>query len=129
MDITPTLLDLAGVTHPFPNYQGREILPVRGASLVPYLFGSVEQIHNDDHVTGWELFGRKAIRRGHWKAVFIPAPAGPAAWQLYDLDIDPAEIHDQSEARPDILNDLLAQWQVYVAETGVLEDIPTPPLL
>ncbi|WP_348945233.1 arylsulfatase [Chitinibacter sp. FCG-7] len=129
MDLTPTILELAGVAHPFPQYQGREILTLRGQSLAPYLQGHAEQIHAEDHVTGWELFGRKAIRRGHWKAVFIPAPAGPEVWQLYDLAIDPAEIHDQAAARPDVLNNLLDQWQQYVRETGVLENIPTPPLL
>ncbi|GGP24063.1 arylsulfatase [Silvimonas iriomotensis] len=129
MDIAPTLLELAGVTHPAPRFKEREVLPVRGRSLLPYLQGQSANAHPHDHVTGWELFGRKAIRQGDWKAVFIPEPAGPSRWQLYDLSQDPGEIHDQADARADILNGLLSAWQQYVQETGVLEDIPAPSLL
>ncbi|MBY0444816.1 MAG: hypothetical protein K2Q15_06365 [Burkholderiales bacterium] len=28
------------------------------------------------------------------------APAGTETWQLYDLDIDPTEIHDQAQPAP-----------------------------
>lgn len=31
----------------------------------------------------------RAIRQGDWKAVYLPAPVGPATWQLYDLARDP----------------------------------------
>jgi arylsulfatase len=31
-------------------------------------------VHDENTVTGWELFGRRAIRQGQWKAVWIPAP-------------------------------------------------------
>ncbi|WP_028449462.1 arylsulfatase [Chitinibacter tainanensis] len=129
MDITPTLLSLAGVNHPHPVFHGRDVLPLRGRSLQAYLQGEQDHIHPHNQVTGWELFGRKAIRRGDWKAVFIPEPHGPSRWQLYDLSTDKAELYDLAEARPDILNQLLTDWRDYVAETGVLENIPTPPLL
>ena len=37
MDIAPTILDMAGVKHPAPEFQGREITPMRGKSMVPWL--------------------------------------------------------------------------------------------
>lgn len=37
MDIAPTLLDLAGIKHPAPEYQGREVAPMRGTSMVSWL--------------------------------------------------------------------------------------------
>ncbi len=42
MDIAPTFLELAGVAHPGTEYQGREVAPIRGRSLLPYLSGAAE---------------------------------------------------------------------------------------
>jgi arylsulfatase A-like enzyme len=91
-----------------------------GRSLVGYLSGAAETVHESDTGTGWELFGRRAIRQGDWKALHLPAPYGPGSWQLYDLGADPGEIHDQAESRPDKLAELLALWDRYVEENGVL---------
>ena len=121
MDIAPTLLEMAGLTHPGTTYRGRPVAPLRGRSLLPYLKGRSDSPHPADHVTGWELFGQRAIRQGHHKAVFIPAPIGPGVWQLYDLKTDPGETRDLAATRPDILARLLRHWDSYVAETGVVE--------
>ncbi len=37
MDIAPTVLEMAGAKHPAPNYRGREIVPMRGKSMVSWL--------------------------------------------------------------------------------------------
>jgi arylsulfatase len=68
------------------------------------------------------LFGRRAIRQGDWKAVYLPAPHGPGDWQLYDLSVDPGEIDDLAALRPEKLAELLALWDRYVEETGVILD-------
>lgn len=120
MDITPTLLDLAGVRHPGKRWRGRDVAPLRGKSWLGYLSGETAQVHDENTVTGWELFGRRAIRQGHWKAVYIPGPVGPATWQLYDLSRDPGEIHDLATEQPARLETLLGEWQKYVEETGVI---------
>jgi arylsulfatase A-like enzyme len=122
MDVAPTLLELAGVAHPAPSYKDREIEPMRGKSLVPYLSGDSQTVHSDDTGTGWELFGRRAIRQGQWKALFLPVPYGPGKWQLYDLAGDPGEIEDMAENRPEKLAELLRLWDRYVEENGVLLD-------
>ncbi len=70
--------------------------------------------------TGWELFGRCAIRRGDWKALLLPPPDGPGHWQLYDLATDPGETDDLAEAEPERLAGLIRDWNAYVEETGVL---------
>ncbi len=120
MDIAPTVLELAGLAHPGTAYRGREIEPMRGRSLVPYLSGDADTVHHAQTGTGWELFGRCAIRQGDWKALYLPAPHGPGAWQLYDLSSDPGELDDQAAARPDKLAELLELWDRYVAENGVI---------
>jgi len=120
MDIAPTLLDLAGVAHPGKRWQGRDVVEMRGRSLLPYLKGAAEAVHTDAVATGWELFGRCAIRRGDWKALLLPPPDGPGHWQLYNLARDPGETNDLAEAEPERLAGLVADWDRYVEETGVL---------
>lgn len=119
MDIVPTLLELAGTAHPGRHYQGREVLPIRGRSLLSYLQGKSQAPHAADETTGWELFRARAIRQGNWKALYIPKPDGPGRWQLYDLTRDPGEIHDLAQAEPARLQALKQHWQDYVDETGV----------
>lgn len=128
MDITPTLLDLAGVRHPGKRWRGRDVAPLRGKSWLGFLSGETARVHDEQTVTGWELFGRRAIRQGQWKAVYIPGPVGPATWQLYDLGQDPGEIHDLAHSQPEKLRTLLEEWQRYVDETGViLSESPFQP--
>ena len=132
MDLAPTFLELAGVQHPTTRnalFKGRQVVPMRGASLVPLLSGSAPTVHPVDHVTGWELCGRGAIRSGPWKAVFLPPPKGTGAWQLYNLVKDPGETEDlaeKSEEGKTKLEELLAHWEKYVEECGV---VPLQPEL
>jgi arylsulfatase len=122
MDIAPTVLELAGTAHPGASYRGREVETMLGRTLVPYLSGDTEAVHDADTSTGWELFGRRAIRQGDWKALHLPAPYGPGAWQLYDLSRDPGEIDDLAASRPEKLAELLELWDRYVEENGVVLD-------
>ncbi|GAP88235.2 putative arylsulfatase [Rosellinia necatrix] len=123
MDLAPTILEMAGAAHPAPTYRGREVVPMRGKSMVPYLLRGEEaggRIHEKDFVNGWETCGRAACRRGDWKIVFIPRPKGPERWQLYNLASDPGEVHDLAEQEPAKLKELLRLWDIYVLETGVI---------
>ena len=114
-----SLLELAGINHP-DEWNGRPVERMRGRSLVPYLQGEVETVHRPGEPTGFELFGRRAIRDGDWKALWLPKPYGPGAWQLYDLARDPGETDDRAAAEPARLAALIAAWDRYVVETGVV---------
>lgn len=120
MDVAPTLLELAGVDYPEREYNGRSIVGMRGSSMVGYLNGSAEAVHEHGVATGWELFGRRGLRQGDWKIVQLPPPDGNGGWQLYNLADDPGEIVDLAASRPDKLKALLVEWERYVDETGVL---------
>lgn len=120
MDVAPTFLDLAGVDHP-ASWQGREVLPPRGRSLRPWLEGRAEAVHPPGTSTGWELFGRRAVRQDEWKAVYVPDEDGVSRWQLYDLSTDPGEVEDLAGTHPEKLEALLGLWRRYVEETGVIE--------
>ncbi|KXS16822.1 alkaline phosphatase-like protein [Gonapodya prolifera JEL478] len=120
MDILPTILDLAGVPHPGTTFQGRKVHKPRGKSWVPYLTGLSGYVHDDKTVTGWELFMQQAIRKGDWKAIYIPAPLGPDRWQLYNVKTDPGETKDLANIEKAKLKELVDAWTVYVAETGTV---------
>ena len=128
-DVMPTLLELAGATHPAETggvYKGRTVLPMQGRSMWPMLAGEASGVHGAEPVMGWELFGRRAIRKGPWKLVWTTAPYGPSDWQLYNLADDPGEIRDLLLAYPERKQALLELWDAYVAENGVI--VSTEPI-
>ena len=124
MDIVPTFLDLARVTHPGTLYKGRKIERLRGKSWRSFLSTSTRtrrtQIHDNDYVTGWELAGTCAIRKGPWKICWVTRPKGPEKWELFNVEKDPGEVHDLAEENPEKLAELLAHWEEYVVETGTV---------
>jgi arylsulfatase len=119
MDIAPTLLDAAGVSHP-SQFQGRKVLPMMGKSMLPFLEGKADFVRDDSEAVGWELFGRRAIRQGHWKAIWLDSPLGTDDWQLFDIEADPTERNDLAESNKDKLNDLILLWEQYADDTGVI---------
>jgi len=122
-DIMPTILDLAGMTHPAEQgslYKGREVLPMQGKSMWPLLTGDATSVHGSEPVMGWELFGRRAIRKGDWKLTWTTAPYGPSRWELFNLREDPGEIYDLSDQYPEMKDELITLWDEYVAENGVV---------
>lgn len=116
MDLAPTLLVRAGLA---PRERSR----LDGRSLDPLLTDHAEAVHGPDRVTGWELFGRRAIRVGDWKALWLYEPYGLGRWQLFDLSRDPGERHDLASANPERLHALLQAWATYAeAHRVVLPD-------
>ncbi|MFT4053766.1 MAG: arylsulfatase, partial [Novosphingobium sp.] len=134
-DIAPTLLDLAGLTQP-ATYKGRMILPFEGHSLVPVLAEKASEVRSPEEPIGTELFYRRALRKGDWKAVYLPKSGstyprdgvGEGKWQLFNLATDPAESTDLAASHADKLAELVADWDRYAAQKGVAlpEDAATP---
>jgi arylsulfatase len=123
MDIVPTFLDLARVKHPGTLWNGRRVEKLRGKSWKQFLSGSRTQrtpIHSNDYVTGWELAGTCAIRKGVWKICWVTKPKGPEKWELFNVEEDPGEVNDLAEEFPEKLAELLAHWEEYVEETGTV---------
>ncbi len=120
-DLAPTIYELAGTRHPGTEYQGKTVLPVRGKSLVSFLRGESASVRGPDETLAWELGGRKALRKGDWKIVMANAPWGTGRWELYNLAEDRTESRDLANENPAKLQEMLAAWKQYVAETGVLE--------
>lgn len=141
MDIVPTFLELAGLEHP-AQYKGRQIAPLRGRSWVEFLSlahhgssttaaiqDSAHQIHGQDYVMGFEIAGSGALRRGDWKITFVPAPKGPQRWELFNIRDDPGEMCDLAEEKPELFKEMLALWDEYKSDVGVVGvagEYPTP---
>jgi arylsulfatase A-like enzyme len=117
MDIMPSFLELAGVKHPAPEFKGRPVETMQGISIIPALQGEALP----ERAIGWELFGRKALRKGDWKLSWMTAPYGKGAWQMFNLAEDPTESRDLAAAQPKKLAELLKDWDAYVARNNVLE--------
>lgn len=120
MDVPATLLDMAGVEHP-STWHSRPVEPQRGKSMADHFRAGAGQVHGADAETGWELFGRRAIRRGDWKALWLAEPEGPRRWQLYDLAHDPGELHDLANTHPALLTEMVEAWDRYASSCGVVD--------
>jgi arylsulfatase A-like enzyme len=66
------------------------------------------------------MAGGKWMRQGDFKAVMVPKPYGTGVWQLFNVADDPGEAKDLSEVMPDKLKTLIAAWDRYAKEVGVV---------
>ena len=107
MDLTATILDVAGIREPLAALDGVSLLPHLGQEQAPM-----------DRQLYWRAdlydFGKqRAIRDGRWKYV----EHGNTQF-LFDLDADVGERHNLFYARTDIVNRLrtdLDAWQERMA--------------
>ena len=119
MDIAPTMLELAGITHP-ETYAGRDVLPMAGKSWVNMLAGESPSTRGPDEWLGFEFIGQRALRQGDWKLLWLHAPAGIDDWQLFNVAEDPGEMRDLSDQNPEKKAELLAAWNAYVERFNVI---------
>ena len=129
LHVMPTLLEFAGISHPGSRYRDREVVDMKGHSMLLLLQGKTGSVHSDDHIIGWELFSKRAVSKGDWKILYEPfhEVLEPRAvgvktdtWQLYNLADDPAESNDLSKQNPEKLTEMILHWNEYVVETGLI---------
>ena len=102
-DVLPTLLDACDIACP-DGVEGRSMLPaLRGGSVA-------------EATLYWEHTGNAAIRRGQWKLVRQFAQP----WELYDIQADRSELHDLAPRHPDLVADLVDNWQAWADRVGVI---------
>jgi len=116
IDLMPTVVEVGGATYP-QEFEGRDILPMEGRSLVP--------LFEDPGVKGgdlaqrtlyWEHEGNRAIREGDRKLVALRG--GP--WELYDMTTDRTELHDLADAEPARAAVLQRRWEDWAESVSVL---------
>jgi len=111
MDFMDTFIELADAKYP-ATYNGHNILPQQGISLVPALQGKKAKGHEELFN---EHFNAKYIRTGNWKLVARP----DGKWHLYDLEKDATEKHDLAASHPEKVTEMSARWQQWAKDHQV----------
>ena len=113
-DIAPTLLEMAGAP------VASDGAAITGRSVLPLLSGKADAVYADDEPIGIEVSGNSALIRGNYKITRNQLPWGDAQWRLYDLSRDPGETIDLADAQPDLMASMLADYDAYSDQMGVL---------
>ncbi len=116
MDLAPTLIELAG---------GDVSASMMGRSLLSRWRGGPEP-YDAEEVIAAETYGRRMARRGDWKILWQEPPLGNGDWQLYNLARDVGEQEDLSDEFPALRAELIAAWEAYADEVGVV--LPETPI-
>ncbi len=119
-DITPTILEYAGVNHPGSSYNGHEVHPMMGKSLRSLFNGTVDRIYGETEIVADEMFNNSAVWMGDWKAMKHEAPIGDGKWQLHNLATDPTELINVADQHPDIMQRLISAYETYAKDVGVV---------
>ncbi len=104
IDLTPTILDVAGAPRPGTREDHPAPAPP-GKSLVPAFARDGAVTHDD---LWWEHEGNRALRVGDWKVV---AAGEDGPWELYDLGEDRTETRNLAGAHPEKLRELVRRWE------------------
>jgi len=112
IDVMATCADVAGADYP-KTYNGAEITPLEGKSLLPIFRGKTRAGHD---VIFWEHEGNKAVRQGTWKLVSMH----PRGWELYDLEADRTELNNLAEKLPRKVKELAALHDDWARRCGVM---------
>ena len=122
MDLAPTFIEAAGAV--YPQFEG--IAPMLGTSLVDYLAGRDEIIHQDEDVTVMFHWGSALVRQGDWK-LLTPydhitswRPFDESEFRLYNVIADPGETQNLREREPEKFAELLGIWRTQRQRLGII---------
>jgi arylsulfatase len=118
-DLSPTLLDYAGVKHPGTSYKGREIHPLSGRSIRPYLEGKVASVYKPTETVPIELGGtiNDSLFMGDWKIVRIGDEEwSDGQWKLFNIAKDPSELNELSDQQPDLFLRMKAAYEQFLID-------------
>ena len=120
IDITPTVLDLAGVAVP-TVFGGVCQMPMQGKSIRATFDDPQARDPRDRQY--FELWGSRGIWHDGWKAVGIHKPGtdfGEDRWELYHVAEDFSEAQDVAAAYPEKLAELKKLWWAEAEGNGAL---------
>ncbi len=118
-DITPTILEIAGVDQPNKIYKNREVEPIIGKSLLPITSGRADRVYQPNDAVGHELSGNTALFKGDYKLVRNFSIHGDKIWHLYNIMQDPGETTDLKTKMPELFEEMMAGYRDYEKKNGV----------
>jgi len=122
-DILPTVLDFADIQRPTTEYKNRQVIPISGLSWKEFLAGKQSSVRGNTFFFGDELHGNKYIRNKEWKLRYqvYPLSMGTGAWELFDLKTDRSERKNVVSQNPEIVKQLIDEYNVYAQKNGVVD--------
>jgi len=118
-DITPTILSLADVSAPNGRFGGRDVMAMSGKDLVPILDGSQSSVYAESDSVGYELTGHAALFQGDYKLLRVMPPRGDGEWHLYNLLVDPGEVHDLKTSDVERFEQMQLSYEQFKTDHGV----------
>ena len=119
-DLMPTILSLVGIESHRGNWQNKEVEPIIGKDFSAFLAGNDEAVHDDSSPIGYELGGNSALFKGDYKVVINRAGQNESDWHLFNIKADPGETTDLAQQMPALLEEMVADYEVYVQTNNVL---------
>lgn len=119
-DITPSILEYAGVQHPGATYNGHPVHAIMGKSLKALFNGTVSRVYGENDIVADEMFNNSVVWMGDWKAIKHQPPVGDGKWQLINLATDPTETMNVADKHPDIMKKLSTAYDAYAKDVGVV---------
>ena len=119
VDLFPTLLEAAKIDRA-ATYEGRPQKPLEGASAFATFKAADAATRTEQY---YELGGMRAFQSGNWRLTADHARGEPFEndkWGLYDMSHEPNELTDVSAQNPDVVKQLMAQWNEAAVRYGVL---------
>ncbi|BCX49460.1 glycosylhydrolase family 43 [Haloferula helveola] len=113
MDIVPSICEATGAAYP-EKRKGTEIQPVSGVSILGAAAGKPLAVRS----IPIEHQQARGLRRGDWKIVWGKRQPEEVRWELYNLAHDRSEQHDLAAEKPEILNELVAEWETWARKVG-----------
>ena len=138
IDMVPTVLEALDIEPP-ESIAGVAQSPIQGVSFAHAL--DERDAPSKHHTQYFEMFGHRSLYHDGWRAVCpwpgtsfaesglqFGAPIDAAkltdldatAWELYDIENDPAENHDVAAQHRDKLIEMVGRWYVEAGKYGVL---------
>ncbi|GAB3924555.1 arylsulfatase [Mucilaginibacter myungsuensis] len=112
MDFMSTFVEIAGGKYP-TTYQGRNITPTPGVSMVASFTGKQDAGHKELFN---EHFGARYARVGDWKITSM----GDTTWHLYNIANDLTETTDLRTENPAKVKELAAAYRAWATTHNVL---------
>ena len=122
-DLAPTILELVDIEDHSGIWNQNDVEQIVGSDFSSFLSNNSDQIHSADEPIGYELGGNSALFKGDYKLVINKMSQNETDWHLFNIKIDPGETKDLVNERPELLSEMMADYEAYAKENNV-RDMP-----